>query len=513
MHRHLLALAVLPACATTAVASSHSDAPLIKLDPQANLTDVYAFVGTKYDEAAVEVLNVVVNVRPFSEPGDGPHYERFSEDARYSIHITNPANGNEELRYDFSFSSTTENYKNLGTILSYGLGTEVGPIEMIDDARQNFTQFYDVSVVSAGGSVTPVASGCIVAPPNVGANTTPAYNDENGKAVSGAATFAELDVYTQQAIRDAPSGEVVFCGPREDSFFADIPGTFDLLNVRILDNDGSLEDGLGQDGNGVDGFSGFNVLTYAIQIPLASLPSFTYNDAFFGPQSGVGVYASVSRPEIRALAPDGTPSFSGDFVQVNRLANPVFNEALVALADKDRYNVTQPFDDAQFATYALNSELAVLINTVYGTSFETTGRTDLAAVFIPDVLRVATTTGPVRLDGEPGFSRLGFIGGDLTGGVSSGWPNGRRLGDDVIDIALTAVASGPTYDPITVVGDNVAANDALYHTVFPYAATPNSGTNNSKDAPGIPGDLDGDGDVDIDDLNGVLANFGTNAGG
>ena len=103
-------------------------------------------------------------------------------------------------------------------------------------------------------------------------------------------------------------------------------------------------------------------------------------------------------------------------------------------------------------------------------------------IFIPEVLKVVTTTNPVRLAGQSGFSRLGFIGGDTTNGVSSGWPNGRRLGDDVIDIALTAIASGPAYSTITVVGDNVPANDAAYNQVFPYLATPNSGTNNSKDA-------------------------------
>jgi hypothetical protein len=103
-------------------------------------------------------------------------------------------------------------------------------------------------------------------------------------------------------------------------------------------------------------------------------------------------------------------------------------------------------------------------------------------IFIPEVLKVATTTDAVRLAGQTGFNRLGFIGGDTTNGVSSGWPNGRRFGDDVVDIALTAIASGPGYSTITIVGDNVAANDVPYHQVFPYLATPHSGTNNSKDS-------------------------------
>ena len=177
---------------------------------------------------------------------------------------------------------------------------------------------------------------------------------------------------------------------------------------------------------------------------------------------------------------DGTRENTG-WIQVARMGNPLFTEGLVAFKDKDRFNRTSPMQDATFATYARNPELATLINAVYGTSFVASGRTDLEKIFIPEVLRVVTTTAPVRLSGQTGFNRLGFIGGDTTNGVSGGWPNGRRLGDDVVDIALTAIASGPGYSTITIVGDNVSANDIPYNRVFPYLATPHSGTNNRKD--------------------------------
>ncbi|MCA9295139.1 MAG: DUF4331 domain-containing protein [Phycisphaerales bacterium] len=490
-------------------ASSHNDAPLIKQDPQINLTDVYAFVGRQYNDPSTDVLNIIVNVRPFSEPGDGPHYERFASDAVYSLHVADPATGVSLFRYDFRFTSPAGAVQNPNTILSYGLGTAAGPIQMIGDAQQNFTQRYTVERFSAQG-MQGVVQNVVVGLPNVGKNVTPLYNDANGMAVSGAQTEAELDPYTQQAVHCAITGETVFAGPRDDSFYGDVPGVFDLLDVRILDNNGDLGDGLGQDGNGVDGFKGFNVLTYGIQIPLDQLPSLPYNDAFFGPQTGVGVYASVSRFRVTQRLAGDTIINSRDFVQMNRLGNPLFNETLVALVDKDRYNATSPNQDAQFATYAEKPELAGLINFVFGTAFATEDRADLVAVFIPDVLRVATTTGPVTLSGEPGFSRFGFVGGDMTGGVSSGWPNGRRFGDDVIDIALTAIASGPAYETITVVGDNVAGNDMLFHRVFPYAATPHSGSNNRKDPvppAGMTGDLDADGDVDIHDLIILLKNF------
>jgi hypothetical protein len=172
---------------------------------------------------------------------------------------------------------------------------------------------------------------------------------------------------------------------------------------------------------------------------------------------------------------------SGGWLRVSRLGNPLFTEGLVAFKDKDRFNRSTPVWDASFATYARNPELATLINAVYGTSFVATNRMDLEKIFIPEVLRVVTTTDPVRLSGQTGFHRLGFIGGDTTNGVSSGWPNGRRLGDDVVDIALTAIASGPAYSSITVVGDNVTENDLPYHQVFPYLATPHAGANNRKD--------------------------------
>ncbi len=476
-------------------AASHSDAPLIKLDPQANITDVYAFVRQR--PTGERALVVEVLVHPFSEPGDGVMYEAFSSDALYSIHITDPNTGAEAQRYDFQFSPVGVaggNYKNTNTILRYGRGTEIGPIVNVGDARQNFTQTYNVSsVISGARSSLNGSTTLMVAPPNVGINTTPSYNDANGRAISGAANRAGLDLYTRQTTYDlpttaVPTGFTVFCGPREDGFFADTPGIFDLLQGRILDNNGSLTDGLGQDGGGMDDFKGFNVMHYGIVIPLTSLPSFTYTGALQPQSTGVGVYASVSRPRTTLRSNTVADTSSGPFIQVNRMGNPLFNEVLVALAGKDQYNRTSPTSDAAtFATYAENPEVAVLINAVFGTTFQTTGRADLRAVFIPDVLRVNTTTGPVRVAGEAGFNRLSFIGADtIANGASqqipSGWPNGRRFGDDVVDIALTAVASGPAFSTITVVGDNVAANDQVYNRVFPYAATPHAGPRHSKDS-------------------------------
>ncbi len=493
---HLLLTSALAALNLgSANASSHSDAPLIKLDPQANLTDLYAFIRTR--PSGEKALVIEAHVHPFSEPGDGVMYEAFSSDALYSVHITDPNTGAEVQRYDFQFSpvgAVGGNYKNTSTILRYGRGTEIGDIVTVGDNRQNFTQTYTVSSLIGGTrTVLNGSAPLYVAPPNVGMKTTPLYNDATGRAVSGATSRATLDSYTKQTTYDlptagVPTGFTVFCGPRDDGFYADTPGIFDLLQTRILDNNGSLNDGLGQDGNGADGFRGFNVMHYGIVIPVSALPSFSYTGALQPAGTGVGVYASVSRPRTTLRSATAADASSGPMIQVNRLGNPLFNEVLVAIAGKDHYNRTSPtVDAATFATYAQNPEIAVLINAVFGTSFQTTGRADLQAVFIPDVLRVNTSTGATRTAGESGFNRLSFIGGDtiLNGSsqaIPAGWPNGRRFGDDVVDIALTAVASGPSFSTITVVGDNAATNDAVYNRTFPYAATPHAGPRNSKDS-------------------------------
>ncbi len=501
--------------ALPASASSHSDAPLIKLDPQANLTDVYAFIGKGYDDLAKtgpDVLNVIVSVHPFSEAGDGVIYDKFSDDALYSIHITNPTSGAETLRYDFSFSDvnpvTPPGLKNPDTILSYGRGTGLsnGGIDTTGGPLQNYTQTYQVRKNNA-----LIATDIKVPPPNVGGRATPKYNDANGVAISGAADFTSLDPYTQETIATVGTGTgaiAVWAGPREDGFYADTPGIFDLLNPRIVNNDGSPNGGpgqpaLGQDGGGVDGFKGYNVLSFGIQIPVSQLTASTYTAPFAdigngivnggaATNTGVGVYASVSRRRITLRRSDNEPLNVGEWLQVNRLGNPLFNEVLVALKDKDKFNRTMPpGDGANFANYAMAPELPILINAVFGTNFQTTGRGDLALVFIPDVCRVDTTTGPVRVAGSTGFSRFGFAGGDVvTNGagrtISSGWPNGRRVGDDVVDIALTAVASGPSYDPVTVLGDNVPSNDQTYNLVFPYLGTPHAGTTTTQRVSPVP---------------------------
>ena len=453
-------------------ASSHMDAPLIILDPAANTTDVYAFVQV---ENGAKSLVTALGVYPHQEPGIGPNKYNFDPNVLYQIHVAlgrDVAAGKATLSYQFRF---TTNFKNRNTILQSFLGV----IQNVGDASQNLTQTYTVTKVDHRTGVrTPLGTGIV--PPNNQGIATPYYNQgDNGDnpAKDGVATEAELDRYTSQAITNLGNGYIAFAGQRDDGFYADIGAVFDLLQLR---------------NPGKDSQGGFNIHLMSLVIPVSE---------FGGDQQVVGVYATTSRKQVRLFGDD-----EGDtsWVQVARQGNPLFNEGLVALKDKDLYSRSSPsVDNLIFRKYALNPELAKLINAIVfqgnGPAPET-NRTDIAGIFIPDLIKVDLSTGPCRLGGngtttganpnDPGFSRLSIFGGDtLTstvqagfggGTVPGGWPNGRRFGDDVVDIAVTALISDLRTSPPTIrgpAGDNVDWNDMAYNKVFPYESTPQNGRN------------------------------------
>jgi hypothetical protein len=449
-------------------AASHRDAPGQLSDPDANITDVYAFV------TANQTVSFALNTHPFIDPDEGPLWTNFSPDVLYEIHIENDAQladgnpvftGKPQITYQFRFSPPA--YQNTNTILTEGRGQglDAGPIEHVGEAHQNLIQTYTVTRVNhltGQSEVMGAKQVMIVPPPNVGLRATPYYNDANGMALPGAGSADALDRYTQEGTYDLGGGRKVFAGMREDGFYFDQGGTFDLLNLR---------------NPGIDTFAGINVMTLALQVPISDLMA-------NGGVPILGVYATTSRRQV-SVRPDMGDSFSaGRWKTVSRMGNPVFNEALVALDKKDLYNQTLPDGDEQFRKYAENPELAVLINAVALGSkdavdgpIKTTGRTDLSGIYIPDLLKLDVSTPAVPLAGQPGYNRLSVFGGDTMmsafqkKAVPSGWPNGRRFGDDVIDIALTAVAQG------TPVGDNVDSNDVTYPMVFPYLGVPHSALN------------------------------------
>ncbi|MFN2432606.1 MAG: DUF4331 domain-containing protein [Gemmatimonadota bacterium] len=471
----LALLAVLP---VRAVASSHMDAPLITFDDPANTTDVYAFVANR---GAEKYLVTALNVYPFEEPGIGPNAYDFDPRVQYEINLSlgeDLARGRATFNYRFQFDTR---YKNENTILQSYLGV----VQNVDDANQNRTQTYDVVRRSANSRpVTETLIGSGVVPPNNQGKVTPFYNQANSgenPAKEGVSSETNLDRYTRQTIFELDDGLLAFAGQRVDGFYADIQGVFDLLDFSGPNKP-------------FDSQGGFNVHSIVLAIPVSQLPG--------GDQQIVGVYATTSRKRVRVLreGPAGGEVESSFFVQVARQGNPLFNEGLVAIQDKDLYSRTSPTVDAMlFRQYALQPELAVLINAILmpTPAAPEDNRTDLVAIFIPDLIKVDLSTGPARLAGnpdDPGFHRLSIFGGDVLqsqvqdpfgngGFIPGGWPNGRRFGDDVLDIAVCAVLSDLRTSPPQVRCtpasdiDRVTSNDITYNKVMPYAATPLNGRN------------------------------------
>ena len=467
----------------TVMASSHMDAPLITRDPSANTTDVYAFVQV---EDGVKKLVTALGVYPHEEPGVGPNKYNFDEEVLYEIHVAvgdDVAKGKATYSYQFAFDTK---YKSEQTILQSYLGV----VENVGDAAQNLVQTYTVTKVDRSNDKrgkNGVVLGRGIVPPNNQGNATPYYNQgDNGEnpARDGVSSHAALDRYTAQSVTNFASGYVAFAGQRDDGFYGDIQSIFDLLKLRSP---------------GKDSQGGFNIHLMALAIPLSELG---------GDQQIVGVYATTSRKQMRILRDDddnkkgsGKDKQDGKWVQIARQGNPLFNEGLVAIADKDRYSRTAPTEDSVlFGKYALNPELARLINVlVFGSAVAPeTNRTDIAGFFIPDLIKVDLSTGPCRLAGsgpghptnpdDSGFSRLGIFGNDVLisaiqpgfggGVIPGGWPNGRRFGDDVVDIAVSALISdlrGPLVIRVADGVDGVSQNDAGYNKVFPYESTPQNG--------------------------------------
>ena len=473
----MLAVAAFALTGSSLWASSHMDAPLITLDPSANTTDVYAFKDVDGTESN---LVVALGVYPFEEPGIGPNKYNFDDNVLYEIHVSlgaDVAAGRPTISYQWRFDTT---YKNENTILVSYLGV----IQHADDASQNLTQHYTVTKVDhrVKGKTGSAVLGTGIVPPNNQGIATPFYNqgdDGENPAKGGVATAGELDRYTSEAIATLTGGYKAFAGQRDDGFYSDVQAVFDLLSLR---------------NPGKDSQGGFNLHVMALAIPVSELG---------GDQQSVGVYATTSRLSTRILRTETVkgnhpPKEVGHFVQVARQGNPLFNEVLVALKDKDLYSRTSPEVDATlFMKYALTPEPAALINALLlgGAHPEiTTGRTDIAGIYIPDVIKVDLSTPSVREAGDgtqdilstnpadPGWSRLSVFGGDvLTNSanavVAGGWPNGRRFGDDVVDIAINALL-GPSGIFLPSV-DHVDFNDMPYNKVFPYESTPQNGRNHS----------------------------------
>ncbi|MEQ1750523.1 MAG: DUF4331 domain-containing protein [Prosthecobacter sp.] len=481
----VLSLALTALLPLTGNASSHMDAPLVTLDPAANTTDVYAFVSTRN---SLKYLTVALAVYPHEEPGVGPNKYNFDDNVLYRIRVATGANlptaaipkpkTAPTATYEFSFKTA---YKNKNTIAQSYLGV----INTVNDAAQNLTQRYTVKKIGSDNKSVTLFTDAIVPPNNQGL-TTPHYNQgSNGEnaAKEGVDMAAGLDTYTAASVYTNPAGYQVFAGQRDDGFYADVQSIFDL------------DFGFTGANKPFDSPSGYNVHTIVLNIPVTELG---------GDQKVAGVWAETNRQTTTVLKDTALDTRSGLWVQVGRQGNPLFCEALLPGLVKDAYNRSPVAEDVmRFKHYATAPELATILGAAPD---RRVNRSDLAGIFIPDILKVDLSTAPAKLAGgsnegaaasDVGFHRLGIFGGDtltsaiqpgLGGGtLPGGWPNGRRFGDDVVDIAVIAILSDLRTSPPMIFGDamtdidRVTGNDIGYNKVFPYAATPLNGRNHQHD--------------------------------
>jgi hypothetical protein len=466
--RALAALAALVPLAAppAALASSHREAPLIREDPVADDTDFYMFRDPQDPNRVVFIGNWI----PLEEPGGGPNFSNFGEGVRYQFQIDWDGDAVEDVTYRFLF---TRHVRNGNTFLY-----NTGPVTSLGSENLNVYYTYSIDKLS-GSQANPTATvrladGLIEAPANVG----PASFPEGYEKVSS------------QAVYYLSSGEVVFAGPRADPFFVDLGSVFDLLNIP-----GRLPAPF--NGFGQNGVAGYDVHSIAISVPIEKITkNGTVPTSTSDPAAIVSAWAATYRQTTRRINTDGTVSNSGNWVQVSRLGNPLVNEVVIPIGQKDKFNATEPKDDlANFGTYVLNSELAGLFDAVLGVPVPPNPRNDLLVLVqgldgvtkrpgevISDQLRLNVAVPPTPI---ASINPLGVIAGDL-----AGFPNGRRPYDDVVDIELRVVAG------VLVDGFNVAPNNALSDLVggpdlpflpgFPYVQTPHSGFDHKHDNPNDP---------------------------
>jgi hypothetical protein len=453
--------------------SSHREAPEISKDPVADNTDVYAFVSPD----APDTVTIITNYIPLQNPPGGPNFFEFGDDVLYSIYIDNDGDAQPDVVYQFEFSSTLRNPE---TFLY-----NVGPISSLDDPNWNKRQFYDITRTQKHHWPRSIGQNLASPPCNIGPRSTPNY-----------------DALAAAAVHTLPTGEKVFAGQRNDGFFVDLGAIFDLGDLRPFQHLHLIPSA---DAVSVDPLAKLNVHTIAIQVPIASL----MHDGKMptdptSSRSVLGIWGAASRRSARLLHGfepgyrGGGRRSAGPWRQVSRLGNPLFNEVVVPLGKKDLWNATPPQADAQFAKYVKQPELAKLLPVLYPLAFPnlakvTEDRADLAAILLTglpsgvipgfqnytgptqaDMLRLNVTVPPASAP-----NALGILGGDL-----AGFPNGRRVFDDVVTIELRAIAGATlplvdkTYTADAAAGaisEQITPAADRYQTTFPYLGTPHDG--------------------------------------
>jgi hypothetical protein len=430
---------------TVGSASSHREAPLIAGQPRLDNTDLYAFVSPN----ATNTVTMIANWTPFEEPNGGPNFYPFEVDTAHDINIDNDGDARPDITYRWTFSST---YRNKNTFLY-----NTGPVTSLTDPDLNFNQTYKLQRITKTGTKTLVSKGKVA----------PSF--------SGKASMPNYGALAAQAVTSVPGGVKSFAGQADDSFFLDLR-VFDLLYGGDFSEVGQ------------DTLAGYNVNSIAIQVPKADLA--LRGNATRNPV--VGIWTTTSRSGAEVTEKSGSHGLK----QVSRLGMPLVNEVVIPVGRKNEFNATKPQDDAKFLPYVTNPEVPRLVQAIYGIPAPKTPRADLVEVFLTGVCKAC---GPVKADLNSQLlnkdvnpkrfrpseqlrlnmavppsanpNRLGVVGGDL-----AGFPNGRRLADDVLDITLQAAEGILLPNPapgVAGLGDKVNMNNVPFRTTFPYIALPN----------------------------------------
>ncbi|HEY3174816.1 MAG TPA: DUF4331 domain-containing protein [Candidatus Polarisedimenticolia bacterium] len=522
-----LAAVCLLAASGAAMASSHREAPLTAIDRTADITDFYAFVS--YDDPGR--VTMIMGVDPFLEPANGPNYFPFDESILYAIKVDNDNDALEDVSFEFRFITELRlpgvpvGFAGAGAGVPAPLnspapvppGAPIIPpaITALDGPGSEglgLRQRYTVTMILGHGEgakriplTNPEGRTLYAVPSNVGPRTMPAY--------------AGL---VDQGIFPLERGVKAFAGTTDDAFWIDLGAAFDSLNFRVIPtvdvdgNGGYTSTGIpavmsaDQDAAQVnfvsDSVSGYNVNHIAVEVPITLLTKTGTLLPMNHPNATIGTWSTTSRQAITLRRTAQSDKSSGPWKQVQRMGNPLFNELLIGTDMKDEWSRSRPKDDARFAGYALDPLVARIANAAYGgaLTIPEVPRLDLLPVvfYMPPIAAPGTPQGPVadllRLNTGvaptpySGQSRLGVLGGD-----PAGFPNGRRVGDDVTDIVLRLVVggvlaadkNGVSLDrfPNNRLGDGVNVNDIPYLTSFPYVGYAHDGVNRRHLDPAEPG--------------------------
>jgi len=507
-HRQLLIGVLAASVAGGALASSHREAPFISTRPSVDGTDFYMF--NSYEQGRAGYVTLIANYIPLQDPQGGPNYFNLDDNALYEISIDNTGSGSANITFQFRFTTTTQ-----GLTVPVGAKnvpvpqTNIGPVSATSMGAQNVSQSYSVTMVTGDrrtGTAMPIMN------LSTGSATFAKPLDNIGnKSIPNYAAYAATFVYPITIPGCSGPGKV-FVGQRQDPFFLDLGGTFDLVNYHYPYTQ-LVPSGTSPRNYGTNSLAGFNVTTLALEVPATCLTN--GSDPVIGGYTTASLrQASVLNPTPQSAksvasvgavsSPTGPELAGGAWSQVSRLGMPLVNELVIGLPDKDRWNTTTPVQDAEFADYVTNPTLPVILQTLFSSAGvlapNVYPRTDLEEVFLTGIpklnqpVKVQAPAEELRLNTSTAVTPyasqndLGVIGGD-----SAGFPNGRRPIDDVVDITLR-VAMGvllmpydgssadpdPKSDASRQFGytDGVQANPAMFTTAFPYLGTPLPGSPN-----------------------------------